>query len=489
VSSAAAAPATVEPPREGSLARFWPYAAVLAVAAPVRLWAAVADQGLFWPDEIYQSLEQAHRFAFGNGLIPWEFQEGARSWLFPGLIGLLWKVAHALGVRDALSLIVIAKVAVVAVGLCGIALAMRFAERLAGVSGALIAGALCAAMPAMVVYAARCMTETVSGPLLIGAALLVLEGGGRRAQLAGLLAGASVFFRYQNGLVTAGLLVVLLVQRRNRDALQYALFAAAVGLAGGALDWVTWGQPFHSFALYLKFNLIEGKAANWGTSPIYYYLQTAWSAAGPLALLIPVGLAFAWPRARAYVVLVLAYVLAHALVPHKEYRFLVPILPLCFALVGAGLAGLLERLRLPRSAAPLLAAAVVVLGTRTAVAETFTDMGQYLGSPAGARSVWHADEDVNRVLLAAGRRADLCGIVVAGIHPAWMGGYTYLNRDVPIYFRAGQSEAQGSNYIAAPAGARLPADWTEVLRHGRFALFHREGGCTPRPASWKPILP
>src|SRR6185312_5525190 len=67
-------------------------AAILLAAAVPRVVLAVDDQGIFWPDEIFQSLEQAHRVVFGYGFIPWEFQQGARSWLFPGVFVLLWKL-------------------------------------------------------------------------------------------------------------------------------------------------------------------------------------------------------------------------------------------------------------------------------------------------------------------------------------------------------------------------------------------------------------
>jgi hypothetical protein len=66
--------------------------AILVLAALPRIWAAVWDQGIFWPDEIFQSLEPAHRFAFGYGFVSWEYHDGARSWLFPGALGLLWKL-------------------------------------------------------------------------------------------------------------------------------------------------------------------------------------------------------------------------------------------------------------------------------------------------------------------------------------------------------------------------------------------------------------
>ena len=54
------------------------------LGAVPRVWAAVWDQNIYWPDEIFQTLEPAHQFAFHYGILPWEFREGARSWLFPG---------------------------------------------------------------------------------------------------------------------------------------------------------------------------------------------------------------------------------------------------------------------------------------------------------------------------------------------------------------------------------------------------------------------
>ncbi|MBS2026996.1 MAG: hypothetical protein JST54_03745 [Deltaproteobacteria bacterium] len=483
-----AAPAAA-PARAHSLARFAPYAAILGLAAPIRLWAAVADQGMFWPDEIYQSLEQGHRVAFGYGLIPWEFEQGARSWLFPGLIGLLWKLAAALGVHGALTLIVIAKVAVVIVGLAGIAASMRLAEKLAGTSGALLAGALSASFPAMVVFGARCMTETVSGPLIVGAAVLLLEPGTKRARIAAALAATAVFFRYQNGVVVVGLLALLFAQKRRQDAIQFAIVAAIVGLLGGVLDWVTWGRPFHAFITYVQFNLIEGKASKWGTSPFGYYLQTAWTSTGPSALLIPLGLAAIWTRARGYVVVVLAYWLAHSVIPHKEFRFLLPIVPFAMGLAGAGLGQIYEQLKLPRWPATLLAAAFFIMGYTASLGATMAELGQDVNGPGGQRSVWHADEATSRLLLQVGARDDLCGVVVTGQGPAWTGGYTYLHRGVPYFFRMGQMELSGANYIIALDVQRVPDAYVQVGRYERFVLYRRDGGCQPPPAGWRPTFP
>ena len=121
-------------------------AIILVGAAVPRVWAAAWDQGIFWPDEIYQSLEPAHHFAFGYGFVAWEFQTGARSWVLPGLLGLFWKLLSGIGVDDALTLVISAKLLMVAAALAGIYAAMRVAEKLGGAAAMVLCGALAAAM-------------------------------------------------------------------------------------------------------------------------------------------------------------------------------------------------------------------------------------------------------------------------------------------------------------------------------------------------------
>ena len=77
----------------------------VAILAP-RAYLAVHDQGVIWADEIFQTLEQGHRLAFGYGLVPWEYQSGARSWLLPGVIGGFMKLLAKLGLDQGLGLVV-----------------------------------------------------------------------------------------------------------------------------------------------------------------------------------------------------------------------------------------------------------------------------------------------------------------------------------------------------------------------------------------------
>ena len=65
---------------------FYLCALVLGMAFILRLGGAVAFPNIHFPDEIYQSVEPAHRLAAGYGLVAWEYEEGIRFWGFPALL-------------------------------------------------------------------------------------------------------------------------------------------------------------------------------------------------------------------------------------------------------------------------------------------------------------------------------------------------------------------------------------------------------------------
>lgn len=498
-------------------------AIVLLLAAIPRVWAAIWDHGLLWPDEIYQSVEQSHRWVFGYGFIPWEFQDGARSWLYPGALGLLWKLGSLVGLSSEPALLLLARAVMVGLALLGIYASMRIAEALAGPAAALLAGLLGATFPPSLIYGHRCMTEMASGPILAMVVWLWLSGERRRLLLAGLLASLAVFLRYQNGLPAIGLLVLLLVARR-RDAVPYAIGALLGGLCGGALDWITWGRPFHSLFAYLHYNVVEGKSATYGVAPFSYYAETAWSSTGIALLPIGLGTLASWRRAPGLLLVIAAFVLAHSLIGHKELRFLMPIVPLLLALAGVGLVNLEERLFQPESAAakkrreprrdrrsktarepaaparggmaetlrrmglgpPALAVGLgaSLLMLQSASSATLSSIGQPVGSEDGKESVWHRLEGVNLSLQLAGREPDLCGVLVAGVSSlVWTGGYTYLHRDVPI-LATDVDAAQlvpFANYVIMPARFPPPPGFAPVGDVREWALLRRQGDCQPAP--------
>src|SRR5262249_29137534 len=147
----------------------------------------------------------------------------------------------------------------------------RLAYKLLGAQAAFVAGLLSAAVPLTILFATRCMSEVASAPCLVGAVLLTLPPTTPRPAAFGrLLALFACPFRFQNGIVAAGLLAFLAAQKPRYLAWWYAGGAAVVALAGGLLDALTWGSPFHSLATYVAFN-ISGKAAAFGVAPFWFY--------------------------------------------------------------------------------------------------------------------------------------------------------------------------------------------------------------------------
>ncbi|XP_059461276.1 mannosyltransferase APTG1 isoform X2 [Corylus avellana] len=70
---------------------------VFAICLAFRVANALLVQTYFNPDEHWQALEVAHRIAFGYGHLTWEWEKGIRSYLHPMLFAVLYKVLALLG--------------------------------------------------------------------------------------------------------------------------------------------------------------------------------------------------------------------------------------------------------------------------------------------------------------------------------------------------------------------------------------------------------
>jgi len=465
---------------------------ILTMAAAIRTWAAVSDHSIFWPDEIYQSLEPAHRVAFGNGLEAWEFRDGARSWLFPGLLALVLRAGSVWGVQSGIGLVVFARLFMVALALVSVWASMRLAERLAGRAAAWLAGAMTALSPPLIVFGHRCMPEMMSATLIVVVALWITSGSRWRHFGAGFLMGAAVFLRYQNGLVALGFLIWLALQRRRIAAAHYLAALLCAGLGGAILDWLTWGVPLHSFFAYVQFNLLENGASRFGTESSTYYFVHLFTATGPAFVAVAIGFVACASRLRGLALIVLAYLFAHSLIPHKELRFALPILPLLLSLSAVGIVMLANETQYRRRWLAAITVTTSALFALQTLRPTFGEYGQYLqNESARKRVVWHSGEAVNRVLSMAGQRDDICGVMLLARNAAWTGGYSYLHRKVPLFWRLSLADEFRANYIIAHRTSEetVPSVYQRVGLVGSVGLYRRDGGCMTSPRSVRSILP
>ncbi len=474
-------------------------AILLVLATLPRLWLAWFDHGTNHPDEIFQMLEPAHRFVYGFGIQAWEFRDGARSWLLPGIVALLWKGLATLGLSDPLTIVPLLRMPFVALAVYGVYLTSRLTTRIAGEGAANLAVLLAAFAPLALLLDFRCTTEAASAPLVLLALLAMAEG---RAARAGAWLALLVFLRPTNAVLGLTAMAWLLLTGKLRDSGRLALGALPVTLAGGLLDWITWGSPFHHLVEYIRFNWTESGAASFGVEGPWTYGRILLVTAPLLAILLlpaTVGLIRKSREARASLLVGWLYLIFYSAIGHKEPRFLLPVLPLWSVLSAAGTVALVGPWLAKRATAPGVAvaswtvgvAAVFLFGLLYTPRLTYGDLRP--ASSEGQDRVLFGERDaVNRLLAEAGKRPDLCGLLLLAVVPneLFSGGMTYLNRDVLLASNPPTADAwlyfsQAANYAIAPAGL-TPPDWQPVAQRREAVLVRRPGGCIVVPEAARP---
>lgn len=412
------------------------FSAILAIGLALRLAAAWTQTYVLYADETMQYFEQGHRLAFGMGAVPWEFADGIRSWLLPGLIGGIMRVCAVFS-DDPMVYVRMTRTLCVALSMSVAAVGFRLGLRAHGLAGAILTGGFCAIWFDLVYFAPVAMTEVLAAHCAIIALYLGESGPGpRRAFWIGALLGLAVCLRYQYAPALAPAVLWRVRDARSVWVWLCLGFLAALLPIAGILDLLTLGLPFQSIWLNFVRNTLQGVASGNGTEgPFYYlaYLMTAFPGLPVFLLLAAIG-------ARRFPSLAIAAAgvfLLHSLVPHKEVRFIYLTLAASPILIGLGCADLLARL--PRRAAWMTPAVLAGAAVLSAV--------MAFGPALGGR--WAFTRGTVHVFLAAHRAQGLSGLKVMDMKPWMSGGYTYLHRDVPLTFDPPLSEVQ-------PAGTTVP---------------------------------
>ncbi|HXC27998.1 MAG TPA: hypothetical protein VNV38_08585 [Stellaceae bacterium] len=439
---------------------------ILALALTIRLAVVVSGPYTVHPDELYQYYEQGYRLAFGSGVVPWEFHDGARSWLIPGILAAVmaasrWISANPLVYIDAI------RILCAALSLTVVYVGFETARSRDGLLGALVTGTLCAIWIDPIYLAPSVMGEVLSGYCFL-AAYLVADNADRdpspnRMAIAGALLGLAVCFRVQTGPAMAVFALMCCRGEWRRRWLPLVLGGGAVVLLDlGLLDWLTWGTPFQSIWRYLLRGLVEKFAGGYaeGTSSAVTYAElvtAAWTPrALPLALFAVIG-AFRRPVLGAVVMTIVA---THLVFANAEYRYLSTALLACPILMGAGatyFCGVVCRVVAARGGggdrvAFVTGAAVVAYAALACwVAVSYGLLFRTL------------DRNIFEAFLAAHRQPQLCGLGAVGIGWAEGWSYTYLDRDVPLY---------GGSYSAAkPISPTISIPQSVVLRGKELPIF------------------
>jgi phosphatidylinositol glycan class B len=399
--------------------------AILILGFALRIGTCLTQTHVLFFDETLQYFEQGHRLAFGSGIVPWEFDHGVRSWLLPGLIALAMRATARIS-DDPMLYFGLVRVACIGLSMVVILIGYRAGERDGGRAGAIMTGGFCAIWFDLIFFAPAVMTEVLAAHCAIPALFL---GDGprttRRGFWVGALFGAAVCLRYQ---YAPPLFLAVLWQYRTQPRHYQWLFlgSSSVLLAfSGVLDAITWGGAFQSIWLNFERNSLQGIATAIGTETPGFYLHYLVVALVPLPLLLGLAVVGA-TRFPALAIAALATLVMHSLLPHKEVRFIYLTIAAMPILIGLGATRASQWSAARHGSRAIMAGAVAFLGLGAA-------LSCYIGTvPLGAR--WSSQRGMVHAFLAAHREPGLCGLQVRDI-PSWRsGGYSYLNRDVPLMF-------------------------------------------------------
>lgn len=401
-------------------------AAILLLALAIRLWVLATHTYIVHPDETFQYLEPAHRLAFGSGIITWEFIDGIRSWLLPGLIAAIWRCVALFDDDPRVAIFVLRLLCVVA-SLSVPYAGYRIAERVRGKEAAWVAGLFCAVSPQAIYFAPVIMTD----PLAANCALLALaigldaRGNRRTSLLAGMMFGLAATLRYQ--LAPALALAALCQFGRDRRTLGWVVAGGitVVLLGLGGVDAATWGVPFQSVWLNFQRNALQGVSDAMGTSPWTLYLTYLAVSWGPVVPVVLACFAVGAFRAPVLGLLTIAIVGMHTLTPHKEIRFILVAIDALPILVGIGLTDLLARLPARLSGARMRLAATVLLAA-------VVDWSTLVRATSG--DAWHRDRAVLQATAAARNLPEICGLAFRTAAVYRSPGYTHWHRPSPLYF-------------------------------------------------------
>jgi hypothetical protein len=154
------------------------------------------------------------------------------------------------------------------------------------------------------------------------------------ASLAGVTIGIGAVIRFSEAIFIVPCLIYLIMEKRIRHAVWVSLASLVTGMALlGISDYYYWGSPFFSLKNIIDYTLVMKLSSRGYQTPLYYITHIGeWSNGLMVVLAV---LAFRWKK-HTITIWALSPLLLLSLFPHKESRYLVPVIPFFAAMAGIG---------------------------------------------------------------------------------------------------------------------------------------------------------
>ena len=482
-----------------------PFLTIFLLSLLVRIYASATSIAQIFPDEIFQTLEPAHKLVFGRGITYWEFKVGARSWFLPGIIAGVYKLLDISGVRDPLHLNIGIKIFFSIFNSLAVAVVyLLFRKHSLEKKEAFLFTLPLAASYLLSYISVRTISESAALPFMVFAVYFASNHIEKETKkdllLAVLSAGIAYMIRFQTCIFAFGIAIALFLTagKRFRTALIFSSGYAAMMLLQGILDIFTWGSFAQSLLTYLDYNIIRKVSDNFSVSPWYFFLEEFAGTFHPLtyisAVLLMAAATLKFRKNRLLFLFFFPFLFffaVHSAIAHKQPRF---VFACCFALLALSseaFAFLCRNYAKNRKNAAVFLS-VFLLFSLDAFPHikyaplwnhSVTSVDNFYGRDKGVEKIFGGVLETEAEL---GRIRDLKRAYLFGIPQIWSGGYSYFHKNAPISFaskpgdvvkllRKAVDSKQSGVYCAFRNGTLTPEEYAgnleKISDNGDFTIY------------------
>ena len=484
---------------------WFPFLIIFILSLFVRIYASFTSIAQIFPDEIFQTLEPAHKLVFGRGFTYWEFKVGARSWFLPGVIAGVYKLLDVCGVKDPLYINVGIKIFFSIFNSLAVSVVyLLFRKHDIGRREAFLFLLPLAASYLLSYISVRTISESAALPFMVFAVYFAsnyIEKERKKDLVFAVLnVGIAYMIRFQTCIFAFGLAIALFLtaKKRFRAALIFGFGYLGMMLIQGIIDIFTWGKFAQSLLTYLDYNIVRKVSDNFSVSPWYFFLREFAATFHPLTYISAVLLMiFATVNFRKNKSLVLFFFpflfffAVHSAIAHKQPRF---VFACCFALLALSaeaFAFLCKKYAKNRKNAAVFLSIFLLfsldafshLKYSTLWNHSTTVVDNFYGRDKGKEKIFGGVLETEAEL---GRIPDLKRAYLFGIPQIWSGGYAYFHKNASIAFAAKPAEIRSmmreivesawkGTYCAFKNDSGIPEEYRknlEIIRdNGDFTVY------------------
>jgi hypothetical protein len=304
--------------------------ATVAIATVVKSALAWSYPGFFSGDDV-----EVHQMSLGSlWHANWPIWD-LRNALFPlGVVYPVQRLFAAAGASDPAVLIFAGRLAVAAVSSLSIVLVWRAGRHLwpRAPGLAVAAAALFATTQLHIAFGSSELPRPVATMLVVGAFVLLQRPQATRVAGAAVLIGVAASLRFSEAVFVVPAVLTLMRDRRWTAVAALAIVAAASALAAVAVtDALYWGAPLHSLQAAIDYTLVQRLSSRGYQNVLWYPLNVLKWLSPAIAAFAVIAMVRTRHRADLWIG---APLLLLSLLPHKEARYMIPVVPfVCLAAV------------------------------------------------------------------------------------------------------------------------------------------------------------